>query len=179
MSLTRWEPFTEMMSLRDAVNRLFEESFVRPLPTPTGMFVPCDVGETEDEFICRCTLPGVRPEDCDISIQQNTIRITGELFPGESHEMQRQAQAGQQQAQQPMPYGGKKVTWLLREIPHGRFTRTITVPTPINADQAKATFDNGLLVLHLPKAEEAKAKRLTITPGAQQQAQIGKGGQPR
>ncbi len=82
--VVRWEPFNEMVSLRDAVNRLFEDSFIRPgawpLPFDGGNFsVPADVIETKDNVVVKLSAPGVKPEDIDISVVGEALTIQGEL----------------------------------------------------------------------------------------------------
>lgn len=82
MSIVRWEPFSELMSLRDAMDRLFEESFVRPrgVLAPFGVGEPAlDVYETDNDVVVNAAIPGTKPEDIDISITGDTVSIKGEL----------------------------------------------------------------------------------------------------
>ncbi len=148
MSILRWDPWSEMLSLRETMDRLLEESFGRPgAPTTPGMGrVPLDVRETADEYVIEAAVPGVRPEDVQIQAMGNTLTISGEVK--EAPEERRQGQ------------------WLVRERRTGRFARTVTLPGPVAADRAEATFEHGVLTVHLPKAEEAKAKAIPIRTGA-------------
>jgi HSP20 family protein len=145
--LIRWDPVRDMVSLRDAMDRLFEESFVRPRgawPTLTGgeQTLALDVYETDDDLVVEASLPGVKPEEVDISIVGNTLIIKGEHE--EKHEKQEE---------------GK---YYSRERRYGAFQRSMSLPVDVNADKAQATFEDGVLKLSLPKAEEAKPKRIEV-----------------
>jgi HSP20 family protein len=143
MAIQRWEPLREMVSLRDAMNSLLQESFVRPvgLMGDGAEFLPLDIAETEDEFIVKASLPGVRPEDVHITARGDTLTIRGELKAEEEK---------------------KGEHYHLRELRQGHFQRTVTLSTPISADKTQAQFENGVLTLKLPKAEEAKPKEIKI-----------------
>jgi len=151
MALQRWEPFREMVSLRDAMNSLLQESFVRPddLLTEAGAaMLPLDIAETENEFIVKASLPGVRPEDVQITAHGNTLTIRGEMKAEEEK---------------------KGDHYHLRERRFGQFQRTVILSSPVNAEKAQAQFENGVLTLILPKTEEAKPKQIRI--GGQPQSQ--------
>jgi HSP20 family protein len=143
MAIQRWEPLREMVSLRDAMNTLLQESFVRPvgLMGNGAALLPLDIAETEDEFIVKASLPGVRPEDVHITARGDTLTIRGEMKAEEEK---------------------KGEHYHLRELRQGHFERTVTLSTPISADKAQAQFENGILTLKLPKAEEAKPKEIKI-----------------
>ena len=143
MAIQRWEPLREMVSLRDAMNTLLQESFVRPvgLMGNGAALLPLDIAETEDEFIVKASLPGVRPEDVHITARGDTLTIRGEMKAEEEK---------------------KGEHYHLRELRQGHFERTVTLSTPISADKAQAQFENGVLTLRLPKAEEAKPKEIKI-----------------
>jgi HSP20 family protein len=143
MAIQRWEPLREMVSLRDAMNTLLQESFVRPvgLMGNGAALLPLDIAETEDEFIVKASLPGVRPEDVHIAARGDTLTIRGEMKTEEEK---------------------KGEHYHLRELRQGHFERTVTLSTPISADKAQAQFENGILTLKLPKAEEAKPKEIKI-----------------
>ena len=145
--LIRWDPLRDMVSLRDAMDRLFEESFVQPRgawPTLAGgeQALALDVYETDDDLMVEASLPGVKPEEVDISIVGNTLTIKGEHE--EQHEKREE---------------GK---YYSRERRYGAFQRSISLPVEVNADKAQATFEDGVLKLSLPKAEEAKPKRIEV-----------------
>jgi HSP20 family protein len=148
MAIQRWEPFREMVSLRDAMNSLLQESFVRP----TGLLgdgagaalpLPLDISENENEFIVKASLPGVRPEDVQITVHGDTLTIRGETKAEEEKNDE---------------------NFHLRERRYGMFVRTVTLSTPISPDKAQAQFENGVLTLRLPKAEEAKPKLIRVAP---------------
>ncbi|MGE5756554.1 MAG: Hsp20/alpha crystallin family protein [Planctomycetaceae bacterium] len=149
MAIDRWDPFREAVSLRDAMNSLLQESFVRPgqaTASGGGGALPLDVSETENEFVVHASMPGIKPEDVQITVHGDTVTIRGEL---KGHE----EKSGQH--------------WLLRERRFGQFQRSIGLASPINAEKAQARFEHGVLTLTLPKAEEAKPKQIKIgTPGA-------------
>jgi HSP20 family protein len=142
----RPSPFGELMSLRSAMDRLFEDSFVgRPfsgvdsLPTQ----LPLDVTRTADELIVEAALPGIRPEDVDITVEDGTLTIRGEF-----REERR---------------GGEGET-LVQEIRRGAVARSVTLPTGLEADKATATFEHGVLTLRFPKAESVKPRQIRISP---------------
>ncbi|MGB2610289.1 MAG: Hsp20/alpha crystallin family protein [Isosphaeraceae bacterium] len=147
MAIQHWEPLREMVSLRDAMNSLLQESFVRPvgLMGNGAALLPLDIAETEDEFIVKASLPGVRPEDVHITAHGDTLTIRGEMKAEEEK---------------------KGEHYHLRELRQGHFQRTVTLSTPISADKAQAQFENGVLTLKLPKAEESKPKEIKIGGGA-------------
>jgi HSP20 family protein len=134
-----------MVSLRDAVNSLFHESFVRPTGALLGGgagTLPLDVVETENEFVVKASLPGLKPEDIHTSIVGDTLTIRGETKSEEEK---------------------KGHTWLMRERRIGSFQRSLTLNARINADKANANFEDGVLTLTLPKAEAAKPKQIKIS----------------
>jgi len=144
--VVRWEPFNEMVSLRDAVNRLFEDSFIRPgawpLPFDGGNFsVPADVIETKDNIVVKLSAPGVKPEDIDISVVSDMLTIKGELRNDAEFE---------------------QGSYIRKERRYGAFQRTFSLPASVASDKAKAEFENGVLTLTLPKAEEAKPKSIKV-----------------
>ena len=144
MSIVRWEPFSELMSLRDAMDRLFEESFVRPrgVLAPFGVGEPAlDVYETDNDVVINAAIPGIKPEDIDIAITGDTVSIKGELKQETKVE---------------------KANYYRQERRYGAFSRAVSVPVPISADKAEATFKDGVLTLTIPKAEEAKPKTIKV-----------------
>jgi HSP20 family protein len=147
MSLTRWDPFREMVSLRDAMDRLFEESFVRPLSSRTagsdgGLTVPIDMYETEDNVVVTAPMPGLKPEDVDISITGNTLTVKGE-FKAEKE--------------------GERGNWHFQERRYGRFHRSLSLPPNVDTEHVDATFEDGVLHITLPKTEEARPKQIPVS----------------
>jgi len=157
MPIQRFEPFREMISLRDAMNSLLQDSFVRPLSLMGeggAMMIPMDAIEGENEFIAKVSLPGIRPEDVHITVHGNDVTIRGEIKADEEK---------------------PNTHYHVRERRFGVFQRTLSLTTPISSDKAQATFENGVLTLVLPKAEEAKPKEIRIGSRSQgsTQAQVG------
>ncbi len=145
--VVRWEPFNEMVSLRDAMNRLFEDSFIRPSlwPLPfedNGRVLPVDVLETKDHIQIVASVPGFKPEDIDVSVTGETLTLKGEF----------KAETKQEEG-----------NYLRKERRFGSFQRTVTLPAGVVAEKAKAEFENGVLTLTLPKAEQAKPKTIKVT----------------
>jgi len=147
MTIARWDPFREMVSLRDAVNSLVQESLVPPNGTRSEreaatFTLPLDVTEAENDFVVMASLPGIRPEDVQTTVLGDTLTIRGK-----SH-----ADAEQ-----------KSQHWVVRERRSGSFQRSVSLGTPINADRASAQFENGVLTLTLPKSEQARPKRIMLS----------------
>jgi len=145
MTTSRWDPFREMVSLRDAVNSLVQDSFVPPnraRPEQGAAFtLPLDITEAENNFVVTASLPGIKPEDVQTTVLGDTLTIRGESNADG-------AQDGQ--------------NWLLRERRSGSFHRSVILGMPINADQASAQFEHGVLTLTLPKSEQARPKQIKL-----------------
>lgn len=142
-SLVRWDPFRDMAMLQNEMNRLFEETF-RTLgvwaQNGDSSWAPAlDVRETDDAFIVEASIPGINPDNLNINLLNNMLTIEGEVQPEE-----------------------QEAKFHLRERPYGRFYRSIQLPTPVNSEQIEASYTNGVLRLHVPKAEEAKPKRIAV-----------------
>jgi HSP20 family protein len=147
MALERWEPFRDAISLRDAVNSLFQESFVRPSGLLQGgqANLPVDVCETENDFRIKASLPGIKPDDVQITVHGDTVTLRAEAKADEER---------------------KGDTWHLRERRFGTYQRSIVLNAPIDSDKATAHFEHGVLTLTLPKSERAKPKQIKVTGGA-------------
>ena len=144
-NLVRWEPFRDLISLREAMDRLFEESFVRPgtewlAPVGAGTLA-VDMYETNDAIVVKSAIPGTKPEDLDISITSDTLTIKGETKFEEEL---------------------KEEHFIRQERRYGSFCRSLTIPMPVVAGKAEAEFENGILTLTLPKAEEVKPKAIKV-----------------
>jgi HSP20 family protein len=140
-------PFGDLLSLRQAMDRLFEDSFVNPRTWQfgEGQLVPVDVYATTDEVLVEAILPGVKPEEVEITVEGNTLSIAGDtslMIP-------------------------TREGLLLQEIRRGRFVRTLTLPEGLEADKATATFEDGILTLRIPKAEQVKRRQIRITTDGQ------------
>jgi HSP20 family protein len=144
-NLVRWDPVRDMVSLREAMDRLFEESFVRPrsllAPTAGVSTLALDVYESTEDVTVQASIPGVKPEDIDISITGDLLTIKGET----SEEKEE-----------------KEGRYHVRERRYGAFERVVTLPTQVDANKAQAEFTDGVLTLTLPKVEEVKPKSIKI-----------------
>ena len=136
-------PFGDLASLRRAMDRLFEENFVSSRPWNLGdeQFVAMDIYASDDEVIVQAVLPGVRPEDVDITVEGSTLTISGDTT---------------------RTANGKEGSPVLQEIRRGRFMRTLSLPAGLEPDKATATFEDGMLTLRLPRAEQLKPSRIRI-----------------
>jgi HSP20 family protein len=143
-SLVKWEPFGDLVSLREAMDRLFEESFVRMrgLPTPFGAeALAIDMYETADSVVVQTGVPGVKPEDIDITISGDLLTIKGETTVEKKVE---------------------KENYIRQERRYGSFQRSVRLPASLVHDEAAATFEDGVLTLTIPKSEEAKPKTIKV-----------------
>ena len=141
-NLTRWEPVREMMTLREAMDRLFDDAFTRPLSISGGSVVPAvDLYQNDDEVVVKAALPGLKADDVQISVAADVLTLRGE-FKKETEQ--------------------KKTTYHIREQHFGSFERTVMLPTDVQADKAKADFENGVLTVTLPKTEAAKPKQIDV-----------------
>jgi len=164
MAMQRWDPFQDMMSLRDAMNQLFEQSMVRPFGGMGRLGgPPMDVYTEGDQYVIEMAVPGVDPSTIDLSIQEDQLTVSGQFRRREEAQGARQGD-GQRQ-------GGAGRQYFLRELPTGRFERSVTLPTELNADQAQAHCDQGILRVTVPKAESARRRRIQIGGPAQQSSQ--------
>ena len=144
MTLARFSPMPDVVSLREAMDRLFEDSIIRPTThsrLPAGQIgVPVDLWETAEAYFLRADLPGITADD--INVTADTVSISGEM-----------------KGQQDVSNEG----WLRQERRHGKFVRAFTLPTQLEANKVEATFENGVLHLVLPKAEAVRPKQIKIT----------------
>ena len=153
-SLTRWDPMTELASMRGMMDRLFDQGFGRfPALRSFGEElngnggVGLDVFETNDDFVVKASVPGVEPKDVEITVEDDVLTIKGES------EHREETKEGQ---------------YLRREIRTGSFSRSLRLPPTVDAEKAEAAFEHGILKLTLPKRPEARAKSFKITPSGVQ-----------
>ena len=144
-SVVRWEPFRDLVSLRDAMDLLFEESFVQPLGHPQavadGSFLPVDIYETEESLVVAAPVPGVKPEDVEISISGDTLTIKGETKSEEKLERE---------------------NYIRQERRYGSFCRAVALPNGLDRDKAEAGFEDGVLKVTFPKSEAVKPKSIKV-----------------
>jgi HSP20 family protein len=147
--LTRrtWNPAGEMLALSEAMDQLMRNAFVSPARWLEGGFnfdAPAvDIMETPEGFTIKAALPGWKPEDVDITVENGLLTLKGEWKQEEENK-------------------DEKNKWLRREIRYNSFERTISLPTEVEADKARAEFENGVLTLTIPKAEVVKPKQIKI-----------------
>jgi len=141
-NLIRWEPAREMMTLREAMDRLFDDAFTRPLSLRDGWSVPAiDMYQTDDEIVVKAALPGIKADEVQINVTGEVLTLKGEMKQQEEK---------------------KEKAWHIREQRWGSFERSVVLPTDVVADKAKADFENGILTITLPKAEEVKPKTINV-----------------
>ena len=140
MSLMRWNPIRELQEMNEMVDRFFGDT---RRATPGGERVryriPMDAYMTDDALIITLELPGVNEDDVNITLENGVLNISGEMKPRKEDR-----------------------DYLVQERFHGRFERALSVSTPVQVDKAEAVFNNGVLTLTLPKAEEVKPKQITV-----------------
>ena len=141
-NLTRWEPIREMMTLREAMDRLFDDAFTRPISMSEGSAKPAiDLYQTEDDVVVKASMPGLKTKDVHISVTADVLTLSGEFKQEDEH---------------------KQATYHIREHRYGSFERSIMLPIDVQTDKAKAVFENGILTITLPKAETVKPKTIDI-----------------
>lgn len=141
--LTRWDPFREMMIARNSLDRRFDEN-LSLAPSSWKSFnwsIALDVVESDDEYLIKASLPGINPDDLEITFSDNKLTIKGEVKEEQEHE---------------------EAHYHLRERRYGSFTRSLKLPSGIDSEKIEANYDKGVLKLHLPKVEEVKPKKITI-----------------
>lgn len=154
MNLITYDPFRELRSLQDEVNRVFSGSFNRSDETGMmrGAWNPSvDIFENKDSLILEAELPGMSPENVNISIENNVLTIHGERKFEKKDE-------------------GDNFHRVERS--YGSFTRSFTLPPTVSSDNVEANFENGILRLQLAKREDAKPKRIEIKAGTSGQKTI-------
>ena len=140
MTVVRWNPSRELVSLREAMDRLFEDSFVRPMWSgERERRLPLDVYTTPSEIVLTANVPGLKPEDVQVTLEGDTLSIYGEF-------------------KAPM----ENVEYIFQERSYGKFSRKLTINVPVDANKVEATFDSGVLTVTLPKAEAARPKTIKV-----------------
>ena len=144
-SLMRWDPFTNTLSLRNAMDLLFEDSFVTPrfgwIAPASAAGMALDVYETKEQVVVKAALPGIKPEETEVTITGDTPTIRCESK--KENEI-------------------KEENYIRKERHFGSFARSVTLPAGLEADKAEATFENGVLTLKIPKSEQVKPKSIKV-----------------
>ena len=141
-----FSPLRDFMSMRDTMDRLFEDRWVGPgnwlTWSSAGAYnVPIDVYETADEIVLRAVVSGVGPEGIDIQVEGGVLTLRAKAEESD------------------LPDGAR---WLVHEVAPAEYIRQITLPRAVDADSASTTFENGVLTLTLPKSEDAKPKQIKV-----------------
>jgi HSP20 family protein len=132
----------EIMTLREAMDRLFDDAFTRPLSLSAVSAMPAiDLYQTNDEVIVKAALPGLKADEVQISVTGDVLTLRGEFKQEEEK---------------------KEATWHIRERRFGSFERSVMLPTDVQTDKARADFENGVLTVTLPKAEAVKPRTISI-----------------
>jgi HSP20 family protein len=139
----RWDPITDLVTMQHAMDRLFDEAWEgrgrgwRQGERVTAL--PVDVYSTDEELAVLASVPGLAPEDVNITIEGETLTIRGEI-------------------KAPL----ENVDYHIQERRYGPFSRTLTLNVPVQADKAEAVFEKGVLTLTIPKADEVKPKVIKV-----------------
>jgi HSP20 family protein len=143
MAIMRWDPFRELDTLQDRMNRMFDESLFRLRPTRgEALWSPSvDIYEDNNHIVVRAELPDMNEKDVDVSIENNMLTLKGEK------KLEREE---------------KKDNYHLIESSWGSFSRSFNLPSTVDADKAEAKFEKGVLRISLPKKEEAKPKQIKV-----------------
>jgi HSP20 family protein len=147
-NLTRWEPARETMTLREAMDRLFDDAFTRPFSLmreggSISSSPAIDMYQTDNDVVVKAALPGIKADEVQINVTGDILTIKGET----KHEEEK-----------------KDKSWHIREHRWGAFERSIRLLTGVVSDKAKADFDNGILTITLPKSENVKPRTITVKP---------------
>jgi HSP20 family protein len=152
MSVSRWDPFQDLLAIQDEMNQVFGRA--RQGQGGGGrVWAPAlDISERKDAYVVTVEVPGVSPDDLDITLEDGLLTIQGERqFTQESTEQQ----------------------FHRVERRYGSFRRSITLPSQVQADAIEASFENGVLEVVVPKAEEAKPKKISVKAGGSRQEVTG------
>jgi HSP20 family protein len=152
MALIRWEPVREISSIQSEMNRLFNSFFDAPTAAsgngaaaPVRRWIPAmDLAETEGEFVLKADLPGLSEGDVSIELDDNVLTVSGERKA--EHEERKEA-------------------YYRVERSFGRFSRSLTLPEGVDAAAVKASFDHGVLEIHIPKPEAKQPRKVAISVG--------------
>ena len=144
-TLTRWEPTRDMLSLRKAFDRFLEDPFFETMPTwlrrSDGDGLAVDVAEDDNAYTVKAAVPGAKPEDVEVTLNNNVLTIKGETK--EDKEI-------------------KEENYQLRECRVGSFMRSLTLPGDVKAEAIEASQKDGMLTIRLPKSETVKPKKIAV-----------------
>jgi HSP20 family protein len=151
MAITRWDPFRDMMTMQDRMNRLFQDYSRGEEAIGTNFVPPVDVYEDQNGITLKLEVPGIDEKDLDVRVENNVLTVHGERkFEKEE----------------------KEENYQRVERHYGTFTRSFTLPSTVDTDSVHADYDKGVLKIHLNKRAEAKPKQIKVNVGAGQQKTI-------
>jgi len=133
-------PYQRMSAMRHVMNRMVNDTMIDPSPSEREMLLAVDIQTVDDAYDITALVPGLDAEDLEIEVLNNTVTIRGEF-----------KSCGEEQAK-----------YLVSELPNGRFGRTISLPTATDPDKVEASIKNGVLSLHVPKAEADRPKAIKV-----------------
>ena len=142
--IIRWDPFRELADMRATMGGLFGRGFIRPVRVVNwegNGYFPVDLYETDNEIVVEASLPGVKPDELQVSVTGDTLTVKGET-------------KAEHEEEEPNYYR--------KERRYGSFQRVLTLPVEVDSDKAHATFENGVLNLRLPKKPEARSKTIEV-----------------
>ena len=140
-TLIRWHPFSEMAPMRRAMDRMFDEVWTPTIWHERRHAFPVDLSETDDAVVAKAALPGVNPEEVDVSVNDDFLTIKGET----KQEMK-----------------DEREQYLHRELTYGAFSRTVQLPTSVDSEKATAEYEGGVLTITLPKLEGQRARTIKV-----------------
>ena len=149
-NITRWNPYREMASMQQALDRMFDDTWRGWSGMDEGMMngnLALDVNEDDNSYTVMTALPGVDPEHINVRVHNDLLTIEGEI---PEHEVKDDGERS-----------------LLKERYYGRYSRSIRLPQPIDRDHVEASYDNGVLTLKLPKSPEAQPKQISVKANKQ------------
>jgi len=139
-AVIRWSPARQLVRLSDAMDRMFDETWARPFGRSEREFrLPLDVYTTPSEIVLTANVPGLKPEEVEVTLEGDTLTLRGEFKP-------------------PM----ENVDYIFQERPYDKFSRTLTINVPVDHEKVEAAFENGVLTITLPKAEAARPKTIKV-----------------
>lgn len=145
MALVKWDPFREMVSLQNSINRLFDENF-RFMKAPEGALAqggtfPVDIKDTPEAVLIKAELPGMNKEDIKVNFNDNLLTIRGERKKEEKEE---------------------GANFLRIERSYGSYSRSFSVDVPVKQGEIKARYQDGILEITLPKEVDQKKKEVNV-----------------
>jgi HSP20 family protein len=144
MELIRWEPFDGLNKIQSRINDLFGESFDRSWRSLSSAtwYPPVDVLENKDSYVLRAELPGMKKEDFNLEVKDGMLTLSGERKSEKTSD---------------------GVKYRTVERVEGKFSRSFSLPETVKHDGIQATYKDGILEIHVPKAEEAKPRRIEVS----------------